>query len=209
MHIDDISKVSARFRSSAAVGFAEDARDCTDENGRSYLKYIKNNVVKLTRRAIQHPALFDLMIREKLIDAGDFEAVMNAVQKSRKAELIAAIQAYGSSAVSEKDKEKVQKKRDEHEKNVTGSIINEKKQEQISGKTFIAAGRLKTFANRDELERCLTIFGAKLKEKPAADVDYFITNEPDADTVKNRKAIELGIKHITEEEFNQMVGRPV
>lgn len=43
LHITDISNVSAKFRPLAVVSFAEDGRDCTDENGKKYLKYIKDN----------------------------------------------------------------------------------------------------------------------------------------------------------------------
>lgn len=43
LHIPDISDISAKFRPGAAVGFAEDNRDCTDENGKAYVKYIKGS----------------------------------------------------------------------------------------------------------------------------------------------------------------------
>lgn len=46
LHIPDISDISTKFRPGAAVGFAEDNRDCTDENGKAYVKYIKANAAK-------------------------------------------------------------------------------------------------------------------------------------------------------------------
>lgn len=104
LHITDLSNVSSKFRSYAAVGFAEDGRDCTDENGKKYLKYIKSNAVKLMKLAIEHPVLLYLMLRKNLIAAKNLEAVTSAVQKSGNTELIAAILDYCNSAVSEKYK---------------------------------------------------------------------------------------------------------
>lgn len=49
--------------------------------------------------------------------------------------------------------------------------------------------------------------GALLTETLSPTVDYLITNTPDSGTAKNKKAIELGIKRITEAQFNEMIGR--
>lgn len=35
LHLEDITDISAKYRPGAAVGFAEDGRDCTDENGKN------------------------------------------------------------------------------------------------------------------------------------------------------------------------------
>lgn len=209
LHIPDISDVSAKFRPGAAVGFAEDNRDCSDENGKKYVKYIKTNAAKLAGVAIEHPALLYLMIREKLIAAKSLEAVTNAVQASGNAELIAAMLDYGNNAVSEKAKAKVQAKKEERETNVTNFVFDAEKLEALSGKTFVVTGKLKTFVSRDELNDCLTTCGAVLTETLTADVNYLITNTPNSGTAKNKKAIELGVQRITEAQFNQMIGRTV
>ena len=209
LHIPDISEISAKFRPGAAVGFAEDNRDCTDENGKKYAKYIKANAAKLVGLAIEHPALFYLMLREKLIAAKDLEAVTNAVQASGNTELMAAMLEYGNSAVSEKDKAKAKAKKEERETNVTSFVFDAEKLEALNGKTFVVTGKLKTFVSRDELKECLTTCGATLTETLAEGVDYLITNTPNSGTAKNKKAVELGIKRITEDEFNEMIGRSV
>lgn len=208
-HIDDISSVSSKYRPGCAVGFAEDNRDCTDENGKAYLKYIKANAAKLIGKAIEHPALFYLMLREKLITAKNIDAITEAVQQSRNTELIAALLDYGNSSISEKDKEKVQQKKDERDTNVTSFIFDTEKLETLRGKTFVVTGKLKTFASRDELKECLTTCGASLTETLARGVDYLITNTPDSGSAKNKKAVELGIARITEAQFNDMIGRSV
>ena len=209
LHIPDISGVSTKFRPGAAVGFAEDNRDCADENGKKYAKYIKANAVKLVGLAIEHPALLYLMLREKLIAAKDLEAVTNAVQESGNTELMAAMLEYGNSSVSEKDKAKAKAKKEERETNVTSFVFDAEKLEALNGKTFVVTGKLKTFVSRDELKECLTTCGAVLTETLAEGVDYLITNTPNSGTAKNKRAVELGIKRITEDEFNEMIGRRV
>ena len=164
LHIPDISDISAKFRPGAAVGFAEDNRDCTDENGKAYAKYIKANATKLAGLAIEHPALFYLMLREKLISAKDLDAFTKAVQDSGNTELIAAVLDYANSSVSEKDKAKVQQKKETLDTNVTNFLFDAEQIEQISGKTFAVTGKLKTFASRNELQACLDACGATLTE---------------------------------------------
>lgn len=217
LHIPDISGMSTKFLLSAVIGFAEDNRDCTDENGKAYVKYIKANAAKLVGLAIEHPALFYLMLREKLISAKDLDAFTKAVQDSGNTELVAAILDYANSGVSEKDKAKVQQKKETFDTNVTNFLFDAEQIEQISGKTFAVTGRLKTFANRNELQACLEACGATLTENLSWRVDYFntehvnylITNTPDSGTAKNREAESLEISRITEAQFNKMVGRKV
>lgn len=94
VHIEDITAIAARYRVYAAIGFALDHRDCTDENGEKYLKYIKANAVRLASAAVEYRELFDLMLREQLIAAKDLEAFSAVIQASGQADLIAALQAY-------------------------------------------------------------------------------------------------------------------
>lgn len=111
IHVVDILCVSTKYRPYAAVGFAEDERDCTDENGRQYIAYIKSNAVKLAQAACEHPALLHLMIRENLIAAKDLKRVMAAVEASCKAELVTAMLEY-SSNISKNDDTKANVRKD-------------------------------------------------------------------------------------------------
>jgi DNA ligase (NAD+) len=171
------------------------------------LKYIKANAAKLAPLACEHPALLYLMMREKLIAAKHLDAVSEAVQASRNTELIAAILEYGSSAVSAKDKAKARAKKEEREENVTNFIFDAEKVETLSDKTIVVTGKLNTFTSRDELKECLEAVGAVLTETIAPGVDYLLTNTPNSGTAKNKKAEELGIQKITEQEFNDLIDR--
>ena len=86
-------------------------------------------------------------------------------------------------------------------------ILGAEQADVLNGKRFAATGKLKTFASRAELKEYLTTCGASLTETLSPTVDYLITNTPDSGTAKNKKAIELGIKRITEAQFNEMIGR--
>ena len=209
LYIPDISGMSTKFLLSVVIGFVEDKRDWSDENGKAYAKYIKTKALKLAGLAIEYPALFYLMLREKLISAKDLDAFTKAVQDSGNTELIAAVLDYANSSVSEKDKAKVQQKKEKLDTNVTNFLFDAEQIEQISGITFAVTGRLKTFANRNELQACLEACGATLTERLSRDVNYLITNTPDSGTAKNREAESLGISRITEAQFNEMVGRKV
>ena len=209
LYIPDISGMSTKFLLSVVIGFVEDKRDWSDENGKAYAKYIKTKALKLAGLAIEYPALFYLMLREKLISAKDLDAFTKAVQDSGNTELIAAVLDYANSSVSEKDKAKVQQKKESLDTNVTNFLFDAEQIEQISGITFAVTGRLKTFANRNELQACLEACGATLTERLSRDVNYLITNTPDSGTAKNREAESLGISRITEAQFNEMVGRKV
>lgn len=206
LHVEAITEVSAKYRPGAAVGFAEDNRDITDKNGLEYAKYIKTNAAKLAPLACEHPALLYFMLRKKLVDAKHLETVSKAVQASGDAELIAAILEYGTT-VSEKAKARVQAKKEEREERVTSFIFDTEKLEVLRGKTIVVTGKLETFSSRDELRECLSAVGAALTETLSAEADFLLTNTPNSGTAKNKKAEELGVRKITEKEFNNLIGR--
>ena len=163
----------------------------------------------LARMAIEHPALLYLMIREKLITAKDLETVTNAVLESGNTELIAAMLEYGNSSVPEKDKARAKAKKEKRDINVAKFVFGTEKPEVLRGKAFAAAGKLKTFTSHDELRECLAACGATLTEMFVQKVDYLITNTPNSGATKNIEALLLGVTCITEEQFNEMIGRTI
>lgn len=96
---------------------------------------------------------------------------------------------------------------DDEEDEDDEDVLGAEKTGLLSGKRFVVTGKLKTFASRAELKDCLMACGGVLTETLSPAVDYLITNTPDSGTAKNKKAIELGIKRITEVQFNEMIGR--
>ena len=204
LHVADISDVSAKYRPNAVAGFAADQRDCSDEVRKKYLKYIKAHAADLAQMACACPALLHLMIREKLIAPKDLAAVTEVVQERGSGEQIAAILEYGSTCASPKAKAKPTA---EQREAVLDFICDSQHLEALRGKTFVVTGKLTTFQNRDELKNCLKAVNARLEETLTERTDFLLTNTPDSGKKKNQQAEKLGVRKITEDELNQMIGR--
>lgn len=71
----------------------------------------------------------------------------------------------------------------------------------ITGKNFVITGSLEHFANRNELKAYIEQRGGKVLSSVSAKTDYLINNDTASSSGKNKKAKELGIAVISEEEF--------
>lgn len=83
--------------------------------------------------------------------------------------------------------------------------IEESDKEQIfNGKTFVITGKVNHFANRNEVKAKVEELGGKVTGSVTSNTDYLINNDSMSNSSKNKKAKELGIDIITEEEFISM-----
>lgn len=74
--------------------------------------------------------------------------------------------------------------------------------EQIfEGMVFVITGTLDHFENRDELKKLIESKGGKVTGSVTSKTSYLINNDALSNSSKNKKAKELGIQIITEEEF--------
>ena len=80
----------------------------------------------------------------------------------------------------------------------------EVKENPFSGKTLCITGKLNTFT-RDSINAKITELGAKAAGSVSSKTDYLITNEQSGSS-KYKKAVELNIPIITEDEFLRMIG---
>jgi DNA ligase (NAD+) len=71
----------------------------------------------------------------------------------------------------------------------------------ISNKIFCVTGKLKTFRNRDEIKKDIESLGGKVTDSISAKTNYLINNDIESTSSKNKKAKELGIPIISEEEY--------
>ena len=88
------------------------------------------------------------------------------------------------------------------------SIIKPEETEKnasIEGRTFVITGSLNTFANRDELKELIESLGGKVTGSVSKNTDYLINNDVMSTSGKNKKARELGVPVISEEEFRNML----
>jgi DNA ligase (NAD+) len=78
------------------------------------------------------------------------------------------------------------------------------KENPFSGKTLCVTGKLSHFT-RDSINAKISELGAKAAGSVSKNTDYFITNEQSGSS-KYKKAVELNIPIITEQEFLNMIG---
>lgn len=72
---------------------------------------------------------------------------------------------------------------------------------KLSGLTFVITGSVEHFANRNELKAYIEQHGGKTTGSVTGKTDYLINNDVNSSSSKNKKAAELGVKIISEEEF--------
>ena len=77
----------------------------------------------------------------------------------------------------------------------------------LEGKTFVITGSLEHYANRKDLKAGIEAEGGKVAGSVSAKTDYLITNDPNSGSSKNKKARELGVEIITEEQIMEMLNK--
>ena len=75
----------------------------------------------------------------------------------------------------------------------------------LVSKTFVITGSLNTFANRDEAKEQIEALGGKVSGSVSAKTSYLVNNDINSTSGKNKKAKELGIPIITEEDLINMM----
>lgn len=86
--------------------------------------------------------------------------------------------------------------------NDTGSSSN------LDGKSFCITGSLTHYANRDALVKAIEDNGGKYVSSVSKKTDYLINNDKNSTSGKNKKAIDLRIPIINEEDFLNMIKNP-
>ncbi len=86
-------------------------------------------------------------------------------------------------------------------------LIPEKKEtnSNIGGKTFVITGSLNTYENRNALKDLIESLGGKVAGSVSAKTDYLINNDVTSNSSKNKKAKELNVQIISEENFNELI----
>ena len=74
----------------------------------------------------------------------------------------------------------------------------------LSGKTFVITGKVDHFENRDALKAYIQGLGGKAAGSVSSKTDYLINNDVTSNSSKNKKARELGIPILSEEDFLKM-----
>ena len=75
----------------------------------------------------------------------------------------------------------------------------------LSGKVFVITGSLNHFQNRKELEEEIRKVGASTASSVSKNTSYLINNDKNSTSSKNKKAQELGIPILSEEDFLKLL----
>ena len=75
--------------------------------------------------------------------------------------------------------------------------------DMVNGRSFVITGSLNTYANRDELKDKIESLGGKVTGSVSAKCECLINNDVASTSSKNKKAKELGVRIISEEDFNR------
>ena len=71
----------------------------------------------------------------------------------------------------------------------------------FDGKIFVITGSLEHFKNRKELQELIERRGGKVTGSVTSKTNYLINNDVASSSSKNKKARELGVPILSEEEF--------
>lgn len=75
----------------------------------------------------------------------------------------------------------------------------------FKGKNFVITGNVTHFANRNEAKELIESKGGKVTGSVTSKTNYLINNNKESSSSKNKKAKELGIPVISEDEFLEML----
>jgi DNA ligase (NAD+) len=94
--------------------------------------------------------------------------------------------------------------------NILAEIILEKPENTaeatLTGKTFVITGSVEHFDNRNEVKAVIEARGGKVTGSVTSKTNYLINNDTTSNSSKNKKAKELNIPIISEEDFLKMLG---
>ena len=71
---------------------------------------------------------------------------------------------------------------------------------------FVITGSVEHFANRNEVKELIEARGGKVTGSVTGKTNYLINNDVEFSSSKNKKARELGIPIISEEQFIELAG---
>ncbi|MBP3339229.1 MAG: NAD-dependent DNA ligase LigA [Lachnospiraceae bacterium] len=135
----------------------------------------------------------------------DLEKVVNA-----KTEELTCIEGIGEVIANSFEEYFTDEKNITELNNLLDELVVEKPEmatdSEIVGKTFVITGSVNHFENRNQVKEKIESLGGKVTGSVTNKTDYLINNDITSNSSKNKKAKELNIPIITEDEFIEMIG---
>lgn len=80
-------------------------------------------------------------------------------------------------------------------------------EDRLKGISFVITGDVFKFKNRNEVKSLIESLGGKVTGSVTSKTNYLINNDSNSESSKNKKAKELNIPIITEDEFIEIIGK--
>ncbi len=77
--------------------------------------------------------------------------------------------------------------------------------DKFAGRVFVITGSLTHFSNRNEMKELIEKNGGKVSGSVSSKTNFLINNDTDSNSSKNKKAKELGVEIISEEDFLKLL----
>ena len=84
--------------------------------------------------------------------------------------------------------------------------VKKEENSSLEGKQFVITGSVEHFANRAQLKEYIEERGGKVTGSVTSKTHYLINNDTTSNSSKNKKAKDLGIPILSEEDFLKMAG---
>lgn len=146
---------------------------------------------------------------KKMIAENGFEGFLERMETGQGFEEILGIGPEKSrSAIEwyENEKNKSSLKALLKEVTIEKVIPRTKEDGKCKGLTFVITGEVHRYKNRDEFKAYVEAMGGKVTGSVTGKTDYLVNNDAGSASAKNRKAAQLGIPVITEDEFVERFG---
>ena len=182
----------------------------------SYCRYLKSNQKTAVKWALEYEPILQWMLDEKLFTQKGIELLHSSAAETNRSELIATMLDYQSTQFGAGREAQTLSENDPEFKRMAAMAERREKikgQKGIKGLIFVSTGEFVNFGEYNEytgakdmgdLKAYIEQRGGFLRSAVSSKTDYLICNNPNSNSVKSKKARELGVPVITEEEFLRM-----
>lgn len=215
--LDDLHPTLKKF---AVQGFLYATQHQLEDLSRwrgGYLDHIKRNEKTYIKHALSDGYLFNLMLEEGLLSEKGTRTLLDEAAANGRTDLTAALLDYQQKHFGDKSNKEFSLSDDDPEMQRMLKMVARREairdQKGIRGIVFVQTGDMNSFGYYDEytgakdmsdLKDYIEARGGFLRSVVSSNTDYLICNEPDSDSVKSKKAKELGVPVITEDQFLKM-----
>lgn len=199
----DISRLPESLRMRAAIGFAEERPDLSTERAAGHLQYIGDHLPRFAAEAVRRTELYLRLCADRRIPMEDLDIFLAAAQACGNPAAIAATLEYKETGLSPEEKDRLAKQKEKDEDTVFERMLARAGRLGIEGCTVFAEGNFKRFKDREQLERFVARCGGELQPALSPETDFFVTDKECSGSRNLRRAMELGIEVLSEQQFLQ------